>query len=126
MKQRRYGREIALKILYQRDSSGRPLDEIILNTFDNEQVTPMIRNFAIELSQGALDNMESIDAILSKLAQHWKMERMAVIDRNILRIAIFELSFRPNTPTKVIINEAIEVAKKYGDSKSYQFINGVL
>ena len=126
MKKRRYGREIALKILYQLDTSGRPLPEIEENTFQNEHVTEGIKEFACELAQGAMDHLLEIDSSLSHIATHWKINRMAVIDRNILRVAFYELQYNPKTPASVIINEAIEIAKKYGDSKSYQFINGIL
>ena len=126
MKKRRYSREITLKILYQRDTSGRPLKEIEENTFANENVTDEIKEFAVELAIGTAYHLSEIDMTLSKLADHWKIDRMAVIDRNILRIALFELLYKSDTPINVIINEAIEIAKKYGDSKSYQFINGIL
>jgi transcription antitermination factor NusB len=126
MKKRRYSREITLKILYQRDTSGRPLKEIEDNTFSNENVTEEIKDFATELAIGTADHLNEIDATLTRIADNWKIERMAVIDRNILRIALFELLYKSDTPSNVIINEAIEIAKKYGDSKSYQFINGIL
>ncbi len=126
MKKRRYGREISLKMLYQLDSSGRPLEEIQENTFQNENVTDGIKKFAAELADGTLEHLLEIDNILAKLATHWKIERMAVIDRNILRIALFELEYQLETPTNVIINEAIEIAKKYSDADSYRFINGIL
>ena len=126
MKKRRYGREIALKALYQQDTSGRPLDEILENTFAGENVTPDIKDFSKILSKGTLDHLTDIDTLLSRFATHWKINRMAVIDRNILRIALYELTYQTDTPAKVIINEAVEIAKKYGDEKSYQFINGIL
>lgn len=126
MKKRRYGREISLKMLYQFDSSGRPLEEIQENTFKNETVTEGIKKFAGELATGTMEHLNEIDELLAKLAKHWKIERMAVVDRNILRIALFELTYQLETPSNVIINEAIEIAKKYGDAESYRFINGIL
>ena len=123
---RRLGRELTLKILYQSDSTGLPLERILENTFDRDKVPDDVKLFITELSSGTLDNLKSIDDTLNQMADNWTVDRMAMIDRNILRSAIFEIMHKPETPSRVIINEAIEIAKKYGDIKSYQFINGIL
>ena len=126
MKKRRYSREIALKILYQFEASGRPIQEIIENTFNHEKISEDIKNFVFELVQGTMDHLAEIDSQLSGIAMHWRVERMSAIDRNIIRIALFEINHQQETPVNVIINEAIEISKKYGDSKSFQFVNGIL
>ena len=126
MKKRRYGREIALKILYQQDISGSPMDQIESKMYSEHTLTDGIKSFVHDIVEGTCQHMTEIDNLLSRLAIHWKINRMAVIDRNILRMASYEIIYHPETPVKVIINEAVEIAKKYGDDKSYQFINGVL
>jgi transcription antitermination protein NusB len=123
---RRLGRELTLKILYQSDSTGLPLEQILVNTFERDKVPEDVKLFITELSSGTLEHLKSIDETLNQMADNWTVDRMAMIDRNILRSAIFEIMHKPETPSRVIINEAIEIAKKYGDIKSYQFINGIL
>ncbi len=124
---RRKGREIALQILYQKDVAGISHKEAIesykkyLNVNNNEAF-----EFGKDLVEGVAENLKFIDEKIQKYAPSWPLERMNVTDRNILRIAVYEMFFRPDIPEIVSINEAVELAKLYGTDDSPGFINGVL
>jgi len=127
MRKRSQSREWALKILYQSDITGKPLllsaEEFMQNEGNkNTEVT----EFCKELLSGIEKNHEAIDKKIKEYATNWEFNRIAVIDRNILRLGIFELKFSPDVPPKVSINEAVELAKKYGDVDSSKFVNGIL
>ena len=123
---RRKARELALQMLYQRDLSGNPPD-MILSTFEDLQKSkPNTREFATRIFKGTVDNLPEIDAMIVQQADNWRIERMAVVDRNIIRMSIYEFMHENDTPKLVIIDEAIEIAKKFGTQKSSQFINGIL
>ncbi len=126
---RRRGRDLALKMLYQFDMANSSKEET-LNQAELFQTTskssPEILVFAKEICDIAISNIDEIDNYIKTNVENWNLDRISVIDRNILRLAIGELIFKPDTPPKVIINEAIELAKKYGDENSKSFINGVL
>jgi len=85
-----------------------------------------VRAFADHLLRGTLDHLEELDAQLVRQTAHWRLERLAAVDRNILRLAMFELLYDPETPPAVVIDEAIEIAKKFGAEESGRFVNGVL
>jgi len=123
---RRRGRELALQILYQHELVGGSLEEIFDSFSDLAQAPPVARDFAVALASGVTARREEIDASLELQADNWRLERMAVVDRNVLRLAMFELLFQTETPPAVVIDEAIEVAKRFGSERSGQFINGVL
>ncbi|MBF0217496.1 MAG: transcription antitermination factor NusB [Candidatus Omnitrophica bacterium] len=127
MRKRTMAREIALKILYAMEMTKEAAEESIENYWEHagEKDEPVV-DFTSALVVGVSKNMDKIDGILSESADNWKLARMAVIDRNILRIACFELLFLPDVPPKVAINEAIDMAKKYGDKDSGKFVNGIL
>jgi N utilization substance protein B len=124
---RRKAREVALQFLYQLDLQGEndpgphapefwarhPLDEDL-------------RVFAEEIVRGTKSAQTKIDDIIVRSTEHWDLDRMAVVDRNILRLAVYELGWTSDTPPKVVINEAIEIAKKFGTRESSRFINGIL
>ncbi len=129
MGKRRRARALALKFLFQQD--------INKNRFENHkdeldlfwQLHPAgaeLKEFANLLIQGTLKNLEKIDLLINKYTWHWNIDRMGVVDRNILRYSIYELMYIKNVPTKVTINEAIEIAKIYGSEDSGRFINGIL
>jgi len=127
MRKRTISREIALKILYATDITKEPLEESSRKFWENhEEKEDEIKDYADHLVSGVGENMERIDAVISKYAANWEIGRMASIDRNILRVASFELLFSADIPPKVAINEAIEISKKYGDKDSSKFVNGVL
>ena len=100
----------------------RELDEFWSDKKENRE----IREFAEELVKGTLEKLEDIDALIEKLAENWILGRMAAVDRNILRLAAFEILYRKDIPSAVTINEALEIAKKYSSSESAPFLNGVL
>ncbi|NQT22364.1 MAG: transcription antitermination factor NusB [Candidatus Omnitrophica bacterium] len=127
MRRRTKARECALKILYAIDITKNKAEDCIDIFWKNhDTVNAEIRNFADYLTRGVYKNKELVDKVITKYATNWQIKRMAAIDRNIIRIATFELLFVEEIPPKVSINEAIEIAKKYGDKDSSKFVNGVL
>jgi N utilization substance protein B len=123
---RRKARELALQMLYQADVAGNAPD-MILSTFEDlQKAKPNTREFATRIFRGTLDHMAKIDEMIVAQADNWRIERMAVVDRNIIRMSIYEFLHEDDTPKLVIIDEAIEIAKKFGTQKSSQFINGIL
>lgn len=126
MRRRTKAREEALKILYSIDINKVGCKEL-LNTFWEGKVTEKeVIDFAVRLVSGTMENLNVIDGLITKYTDNWQLKRMAIVDRNILRIGAFELLFCTETPPNVIINEAVELAKKYGDVDSGKFVNGIL
>lgn len=127
MRKRTKARECALKMLYAiditKDESKKCIDIFWQN---HEEVEAQVKDFADSLVSGVSKNIDFIDKVISKYATNWQLKRMAVIDRNILRFATCELLFMEDIPPKVSINEAIDIAKKYGDKDSGKFVNGIL
>lgn len=127
MGRRRKARELALQFLYQLDQTGADDPEPFEEEFwRRHPVDEDARAFATSLVRGAKAQRAKVDAVIAESAEHWDLERMAVVDRNILRMAVYELLYEPSVPAKVAINEAIEIAKKFGTAESSRFINGVL
>ncbi len=127
MRKRTKARENALKILYAVDITGEEAKKCIDTYWQtNEENDTEVKTFANSLVLGAANNGKEIDKMISQYTTNWQLNRMAVIDRNILRLATYELLFRDEIPPKVTINEAIDIAKRYGDSDSGKFVNGVL
>ena len=126
MGKRRSSRELALKFLYQFELNKGDLDEQIKLFLERNSSQEGVENFMKELVVSLIDKMEEVDGIIQKFSDHWVLDRMTVIDRNILRMGTCELLFNFSTPPKVVINEAIEIAKKYGNEDSPEFINGIL
>ena len=127
MRKRRQARECALKMLYALDIAKDEPKKVI-ETFwsTTDPMDQEVRSFANSLVLGVSIKRSDIDSILSKHTANWQLGRMAVIDRNILRFATYELVYLDDVPPKVSINEAIDIAKKYGDNESGKFVNGVL
>jgi N utilization substance protein B len=127
---RHQAREAALQILYQSEVGGIGPAEAILRHWSIEQDGPALasqaRAFAEQLVQGTLAHAAEIDPVISRSAQHWRIERMAIVDRLILRIAVFEFLHCPETPHSVVIDEAIELARTFGEHDAVRFVNGVL
>ena len=123
---RRSSRELALKFLYQFELNEGDLDEQIKLFLERNSSQEDVESFMKELVVSLIDKMEEIDEIIQKFSDHWVLDRMTVIDRNILRMGTCELLFIFSTPPKVVINEAIDIAKKYGNEDSPEFINGIL
>ena len=133
MRRRSKARECALQILYEVEISRKDLKDCFENYWEDATLDDVpaddradVRKFATELVRGVLDHMEKIDAEIEKYAEHWKMSRMAVVDRNILRLGTCEILFIDEVPSKVAINEAVDIAKKFGDAESSKFVNGIL
>lgn len=124
---RRLARECALQILFQYDfTKKRPDAESMEEFWAQKNVNPSIKKFAEELFFGTIDNLDYIDNLISSVALNWSLERMAFVDRNILRLATYELLYRRDIPPAVTINEALEIARKYSTEEAPQFINGIL
>ena len=126
MGDRRRGREYALQMLYQIDRSGSILEETLTMFWEDKRVAPDVRLFGESLVTGVVQNLAEIDALLRAGLEHWRLPRIAAVDRTVLRIAIYEFLFEPETPRIVVIDEAIELAKKFGGEESGLFVNGVL
>lgn len=127
MGRRRKAREVALQFLYQLDLHSEDDPTPHADEFwSRHPVDPDTRLFADALVRGAKQNQAKADELIRLYVEHWDLERMAVVDRNLLRLAIYELMWAENVPAKVVINEAIEIAKKFGTRESSRFINGVL
>ena len=127
MRKRTLSRELALKILYQSDIANKPFSVAIEDFFkDEETKEKTVIEYTRRLVLGVGEHLNEIDKKISEYAANWELKRMAVIDRNVLRLGVFELKFESDVPPKVTINEAVELAKKYGDIDSSKFINGVL
>src|SRR5919205_3891088 len=124
---RRKSRELALQMLFQSDL-GKQGAEQVRRTFWAEHGTASaeVRGFADDLFRVATDRVSEIDGLIERHAEHWRMERMAAVDRNVLRAAVAELLGFPDTPRAVVINEALEIARRFSSPESVQFINGVL
>jgi N utilization substance protein B len=120
-------RERALQALYQIDVAATDLDEALARFWPSfEPVEKEVREGAEELVRGVANHRREIDEAIEEVSTNWRMDRMAKVDRNVLRLAVFELRWRSDVPVKVCINEAIELGKKYGSESSAAFVNGVL
>lgn len=126
MGQRRRARECALQMLFQIDLTNAQPAEVFSEFWEDQSPAPELRAFAERLVEGVRREREQLDRLIADASEHWRLERMAVVDRNVLRIAVYELLFDPDTPAAVVLDEAIEVARKYGSEESAAFINGVL
>jgi transcription antitermination protein NusB len=124
---RRKSRELVLQMLFQADM-GKQTPEEVRHTFwrEHDSAEGDVRGFAEDLFRVATDRTAEIDVLIERHAEHWRMERMATVDRNVLRSAVAELMGFPSTPRPVVINEALEIARKFSSPESVQFINGVL
>ena len=123
---RRKGRMLALQVLYEADAAGHDTEQILANLEARAEVSEEVATFARELVAGVSQNKEEIDHHIASLAPAWPMEQIPLIDRNILRLAIFEILLDNKVPVKVAINEAVELAKDFGSDNSPRFVNGVL
>jgi N utilization substance protein B len=120
-------RECALQALYQLDTSGGSAEQALSGLFAHfEEVDADARSFAEELVRGVTSERPAIDEIIQRYSQNWKLERMARVDRNVLRLGVFELLRCAEVPVRVTLNEAVELGKKFGSEESSAFVNGVL
>ena len=123
---RRKARAIALQTLYEVDSVGHDIEDTVANLLRNVNLSEENVAFVRELAKGVIQNRDEIDRNIRNFAPVWPLEQIPLIDRNILRLAIFEILFDNEVPVKVAINEAVELAKTFGSDNSARFINGVL
>jgi N utilization substance protein B len=125
MGERRKSREYALQLLYQIEMGGGK--EEALATFWNDKHAPQdVKSFAELLVRGTLENLSEIDSVLRSGLENWRLSRIAAVDRSVLRLAVFEFLHQTETPPVVVIDEAIELAKRFGGEESGEFVNGVL
>ncbi|MEJ2583423.1 MAG: transcription antitermination factor NusB [Acidobacteriota bacterium] len=123
---RRRARELALQLLYQFELTNASPEEMQAGFEEWRKASDDVRGFADTLLRGTLSRIDELDEELGRQTTHWRLERLAAVDRNILRLAMYELICETGTPHAVVIDEAIEIAKKYGTKDSGRFVNGVL
>ncbi len=126
MRLRSKAREVALCLLYQIEITKADFSEVLASYAQDNPLKKEIVDFYTLLIKGVIKNLTSLDSLIKKHVKNWEITRMAVVDRNLLRMACFELLFLKDIPPKVSINEAIELAKRFGDIDSPRFVNGVL
>jgi N utilization substance protein B len=124
---RRRAREYALQILFQIDFKGKEVNNKDLEDFwSDKRESEDVKKFAEDLVKGTIKRLDDIDSKIEKVAENWALKRMAAVDRNILRFAVYEILYRQDIPSAVTINEALEIAKKFSSSEAAPFINGIL
>ena len=125
-KNRRPARELALQALYELDCTHHPLEQVMTARLTENQIDEELRTFTYRLINGVLEHKSRIDQVIQQYAAEWPLEQVAIVDRNILRIAIYEFAIWRDTPAKVAFNEAVELAKEFGSESAARFVNGVL
>ncbi len=123
---RRKARELALQMLFEHDVAGTTPADMFQRSEDLRNASEGLSDFTKRLVSGTLEHRDALDALISRQADHWRLMRMPIVDRNILRMALFELLHEPETPRPVVIDEALEIAKRFSTPRSSQFINGIL
>jgi N utilization substance protein B len=126
VKTRRQARIVALQTLFEVDSVNHPAEAVMTQRLEEKPLPTEAATFAQEIVSGVLAHKPQLDHLITEMAPDWPLEQMAVVDRNILRIAIYEITVDGQTPIKVAINEAVELAKLFGSDSSRRFVNGVL
>jgi N utilization substance protein B len=128
---RHKAREQTLQMLFEWDLRRRPLDEIMRDYYgslliaEDSVAKPRPDAFAQQLLQGVTEDLDAIDGLITRHAAHWRLERMPAVDRNVLRVAVYEM-MRTDTPAAIVIDEALELARRFAGEESVQFVNGVL
>ena len=123
---RRDARELALRMLFELDLGKQPVDDVLQAGLAQSNLDDPHRELAEELVRGTLTHKDEIDTKVAALATDWALDRQAAVDRNILRLSSYELLYRPDAPVAAVVNEAVELAKKYSTAESGRFVNGVL
>jgi transcription antitermination protein NusB len=126
MASRRKAREFALQMLFQWEIGDHHPDHVLSTFFAERNDDPEVERFARSLFEGAVAEAPAIDQMVREQSEHWRVERMPAVDRNLLRLAIFELLRHPETPQAVVIDEALEIARKFSGENSVEFVNGIL
>ncbi len=119
-------REWALQCLYQADLTGDWRENELQRDWQHFQSQDQLPPYLAQLLKGIAQHQEELDALISRYSEHWRLDRMSVVDRNLLRLATYELLFQPEVPAKVVINEAVQLAKRFGAEDSGAFVNGLL
>lgn len=122
---RRRARECALQMMFQLDVTHDPRN-LVERYWEVNPAAEVVKEFSNDLVRGCLEHLSEIDALLEKYAENWSLSRMSRVDRNVLRIAVYELLYRADIPARVTLNEAIDIVKKYSEEASGAFINGIL
>jgi transcription antitermination protein NusB len=126
MGSRRKARELALQMLFQWELGGHPPEHVLATFLGGRQLDGEVEGFARALFEGTVANAAELDHALVEHSKNWRLQRMAAVDRNVLRLALFELRQYPETPPAVVINEALEIARRFSDAEAVEFVNGVL
>lgn len=126
MKPRTRARAVALQVLYETDLSSHPPGDVLTTRLQEDPISNDLAEFARKIIFGVLPLTQDLDQLIAKYAPEWPLDQIAAIDRNILRIAFWEFAVSRETPVKVAINEAVELAKLYGSDSAARFVNGVL
>jgi N utilization substance protein B len=126
MGSRRKARELALQMLFQWELGGHTPEHVIASFLQTQKVDSEVESFARVLFEGAVEEVGALDRCVREHTEHWRLERMAAVDRNLLRVALYELLHHPETPPAVVINEALEIARRFSGKDSVEFVNGIL
>lgn len=126
MGSRRKSRELALQMLFQWEVGGHPPERVIASSLHAQSTKSDVESFARSLFEGTVSEIGALDRLVREHTEHWRLERLAAVDRNILRLALYELIHHSETPPAVVINEALEIARRYSGKDSVEFVNGVL
>jgi N utilization substance protein B len=127
MGKRRKSRELTLQLLYQYEIRKEPPEKLLKQFWEEKsKIHKDIRAFAEEIFRGTLEQAGNIDKVISELSRHWKLSRLSIVDKNILRFAIYEICFRDDIPPKVTVDEAIEISRRFSGDDAGSFINGIL
>ncbi len=126
MGQRRKAREETLRILFRLEFENKQIERTLNQYWKSKKASKEIKEYSTWLVKGIISDQAKIDNIIQKVSEHWRISRMALVDRNILRMAVFELVHEKNIAPAIIINEAIEIAKKYSGDEAATFVNGIL
>jgi N utilization substance protein B len=126
MGRRRKAREETLRILFRLEFENKQIEKTLNQYWESKKTTREIKEYSTWLVNGVVSDQEKIDNIIQQVSEHWRISRMAIVDRNILRMAVFELLNEKNIAPAIIINEAIEIAKKYSGDEAATFVNGIL
>jgi len=126
MASRRKSRELALQMLFQWELGGHSPQHVVSTFLHAQKVDEGAESFARALFEGTVAEVETLDRLVQEHSEHWRLERMPAVDRNLLRVALYELRHHPETPPAVIINEALEIARRFSDKDAVDFVNGVL
>ena len=126
MASRRKSREYAMQMLYEWELGGNTPEQVGATFFHERRADPDVEGFALALFQEAVKDLTRLDQLVRDHAQHWRLERFAAVDRNILRVALCELLHHPETPPNAVINEALEIARRFSSEDAVAFVNGLL